>query len=176
MATCQVPSLRQRQGYYETTVNQIAEAAEVLPSTFFRYFPTKQDVVFQSDAEAQLSETFRNVPADLGPVQAVFQGPLRAMASTAGQDGVRQQVLLCLSVPELRAVLFDKVTQLMNEIAELIATRVGRRPDDFDIRVLSAAAQDVWYSVLFDWAENPSVDLEPAMMRAADQLERGLPL
>ena len=33
--------LFREQGYYATTVEQIAEAAEVSPSTFFRYFPTK---------------------------------------------------------------------------------------------------------------------------------------
>ncbi len=32
-------------GYQATTVEQIAEAAEVSPTTFFRYFPTKEDVV-----------------------------------------------------------------------------------------------------------------------------------
>src|SRR5258705_9908756 len=34
------------QGYESTTTAQIAEAAEVSPSTFFTYFPTKADVVF----------------------------------------------------------------------------------------------------------------------------------
>lgn len=168
--------LYHEQGYYETTVNQIADAAEVSPSTFFRYFATKEDVVFQDDAEAQLSEAFRSVPTDLGPVQAIFRGLLDAMASTSDPEAVRQQVLLCLSVPELRAVLFDNLTQLMNEIAELVSTRVGRRADDIDIRTFSAAVQGVWYSVLFDWAEDPDVDLEAAMMRAATQLEKGLPL
>src|SRR2546421_13120887 len=34
------------QGYEATTTAQIAEAAEVSSSTFFKYFPTKADVVF----------------------------------------------------------------------------------------------------------------------------------
>ncbi|MFN8629902.1 MAG: helix-turn-helix domain-containing protein [Chloroflexota bacterium] len=34
--------LFREQGYDRTTVEQIAEAAEVSPSTFFRYFPTRR--------------------------------------------------------------------------------------------------------------------------------------
>lgn len=51
-----------QQGYEATTVEQVAEAAEVSPSTFFRYFPTKEDVVVQ-DAYGPLTiALFREVP------------------------------------------------------------------------------------------------------------------
>src|SRR5690349_10737357 len=33
-------------GYVETTVDQIAEAADVAPRTFFRYFPNKEMLLF----------------------------------------------------------------------------------------------------------------------------------
>ena len=46
--------LIREQGYDATTVEQIAEAAEVSPSTFFRYFPTKEDVVLQDDMDLSL--------------------------------------------------------------------------------------------------------------------------
>lgn len=40
------------QGYGQTTVQQVAEAAGISPATFFRYFPSKGDVVFYRQAEA----------------------------------------------------------------------------------------------------------------------------
>ena len=46
------------QGYDNTTVEQIAVAAEVSPSTFFRYFPSKEEVVLQDDYDALLIAAF----------------------------------------------------------------------------------------------------------------------
>ncbi len=59
--------LFREQGYQATTVEQIAAAAEVSPSTFFRYFPTKEDVVLQDDMDTRLVEAFARQPPDLAP-------------------------------------------------------------------------------------------------------------
>ena len=50
--------LFREQGYQATTVEQIAAAAEVSPSTFFRYFPTKEDLVLQDDMDTRLLDAF----------------------------------------------------------------------------------------------------------------------
>jgi AcrR family transcriptional regulator len=47
--------LFREQGWEETAVEQIAEAAEVSPSTFFRYFPTKEDVVLLDEYDDALA-------------------------------------------------------------------------------------------------------------------------
>src|ERR1700677_5219167 len=68
--------LFREQGYQATTVEQIAAAAEVSPSTFFRYFPTKEDVVLQDDMDTRMVEAFDRQPADLTPLAAV-RGAMR---------------------------------------------------------------------------------------------------
>ena len=47
-------------GYEETTISDIAAAAEVSPRTFFSYFPSKEDVVF-----AEMDERLADVRAGL---------------------------------------------------------------------------------------------------------------
>src|SRR5215217_5826945 len=71
--TIQEPALRlcTEQGYDATTVEQIAEAAEVSPSTFFRYFPTKEDVVVTDEYDPVMAEIYRAQSADLSPIEAL---------------------------------------------------------------------------------------------------------
>ena len=62
-----------RQGFDGTTVEEIADACEVSPRTFFRYFPTKEDVLF-GDSEQRstaLIETLAAQPLDLAPLDAI---------------------------------------------------------------------------------------------------------
>ena len=62
-----------REGFDGTTVEEIADACEVSPRTFFRYFPTKEDVLF-GDSEQRstaLIETLAAQPLDLAPLDAI---------------------------------------------------------------------------------------------------------
>src|SRR6516164_6345541 len=78
--------LFREQGYDSTTVEQIAEAAEVSPSTFFRYFPTKEDVVLQDDLDLVWMDAFRAQPPDLGPIAAMRTAVRAAFAGLAPGD------------------------------------------------------------------------------------------
>src|SRR6476469_5406226 len=90
--------LFQEQGYDATTVEQIAEAAEVSPSTFFRYFPTKEDVVLYDDIDPLLIAAFAAQPAGATPIQAL-RGALHVVfaalpAEDAAQQWERARLLL----------------------------------------------------------------------------------
>ena len=57
-------------GYANTTIEQIAEAAEVAPSTYFRYFPTKEVVMIANDLDQVTVDALAKQPAELSSVQA----------------------------------------------------------------------------------------------------------
>src|SRR5580704_12068662 len=78
--------LFREQTYQGTTVEQIAAAAEVSPSTFFRYFPTKEDIVLQDDMDTRMIEALERQPAGLDPLSAVRAATQEVFASYTAAD------------------------------------------------------------------------------------------
>src|SRR5207302_1200114 len=102
--------LFREQGYGETTVEKIAEAAEVSPSTFFRYFPTKEDVVITDDYDPLLIAAFRAQPPEVSVVEA-FRRSVREVFSSLDADVAEREAYrheLMETVPELRAALYSE--------------------------------------------------------------------
>ncbi|HEX4211875.1 MAG TPA: TetR family transcriptional regulator [Candidatus Dormibacteraeota bacterium] len=179
-ATIQREALRlfRDQGYDATPVSQIAEEAEVSESTFFRYFPTKEDVILWDAFDPALVEKFRAQPAELGPL-AALRVSIRELLGTLTSEEVeeqRQRALLLLSVPPLRATLVDHISGPMRLLAELIGERVGRPADDPSVGALAGAVLGVSLSVMIRWMEDPGLRLVDLVDEAVGMLESGFRL
>ena len=81
--------LFREQGYAVTTIEQIAAAAEVSPATFFRYFPTKEDVVLQDDFDVITIEALNAQPPELSPVAAFRAAAQASLAVMTDEDKER---------------------------------------------------------------------------------------
>src|SRR6202044_2532367 len=73
--------LFREQGYPVTTVEQIAAAAEISPATFFRYFPTKEEVVLQDDLDLITIGALDAQPPELGPAAAFRAAARQSLAA-----------------------------------------------------------------------------------------------
>ncbi|MCR8641288.1 TetR family transcriptional regulator [Paenibacillus sp. N1-5-1-14] len=162
-------------GYNATTVEQIAEVAEISPSTFFRYFPTKEDVILRDNYDPLIISAFEEQPLDLSPLAAVRNAMLLAVKDMSEEDliTVRERNQLIMSVPELRAATLNNLMQTMDMIAELIAKRVGRSPNDLDVRIFAGAIIGVNISVMQHHAEHPDSDFAVLLTEALSKLESG---
>jgi AcrR family transcriptional regulator len=170
--------LFREQGYHATTVEQIAEAAEVSPSTFFRYFPTKEDVVLQDDFDVLGTETFEAQPAGLSPI-AAFRAAAAEIFGTLTPEELarfRETTELTLTVPEIRARALDEFARTIDEIAAAVARRTGRAPGDFAVRNLAGALIGVIMAATMPWSDQPTGDLAGRIDAALAHLEAGLPL
>src|SRR5215469_7519868 len=133
--------LFREQGYAATTVEDIAAAAEVSPSTFFRYFPTKEDVVLQDDLDVRMLEAMSRQPPDVAPLAAIRAAAREALASFSEDElaQIRLTTELTLTAPEIRARSMDEFARTMDVIAAAISQRVGRSPQDTQVRVMAGA-------------------------------------
>jgi len=170
--------LFREQGYDGTTVQEIADAAEVSESTLFRYFPTKEDLVLWDEFDPLLIEAFRAQPPELSPIQAL-RASFRAVFDglTAEQWAEqRDRVDLILSVPDVRAAMLEQYVGTIQQVAGLVAERVGRSPDDFEIRNLAGAVIGVSMATLLAAGADRSADWVGLMDGAFAHLEAGLPV
>jgi len=170
--------LFREQGYEATTVEQIAEAAEVSPSTFFRYFRTKEDVALYDDLDPLFIAAFEGQPAELSPVQAMRRAWRQVFTSVPTVETEQQweRGRLILAVPELRMRMLDQVAEAVQLFAELVARRVGRRADEFAVRTYAGAMIGAVLSAILTGMDDPQADFMELVDASLAYLEAGLPL
>jgi AcrR family transcriptional regulator len=164
------------QGYDATTVEQIAAAAEVSPSTFFRYFPTKEDVVLQDDYDPMLIAAFEAVPPDVPPAAALRQAMRSAFGEIDADERARvlERTKLSLSVPAVRARTLENMAATINMLAEPVARRLGKEPDDFGVRTLVGSLLGALIVAVFEWVDSDGAkDLGDLTDEALGYLESG---
>ncbi len=179
-ATIQACALRlfREQGYDGTTIEQIIAAADISETTFFRYFPTKEDVVLGDDYDPLLIEAFRAQPQHLAPVPALRAAFAATFAGLTEQQRAEQKerITLTFTVPRLRAAMLDQLSQAMQILARAMAERAGRRPDDFTVRTVAGAVVGAAMAAGAAVTDNPDADLPALIDQAIAHLEPGLTL
>ncbi len=170
--------LFREQGYGPTTVQQIIAEVEVSESTFFRYFPTKADVVLADEFDPVIVAAFREQPRGMSVIQALRAAFAQSFAQTGDDERSVQEdrMLLVLSVPELRAAMLDQFAQAMGLLADIVAERTGRSPNDVPVRTLAGAVVGAAMAAMFAIADNPSSDFAEAIDRSMACLEDALRL
>ncbi|MBO0772034.1 MAG: TetR family transcriptional regulator [Actinobacteria bacterium] len=169
--------LFREQGYDATTVEQIAEAAEVSPSTFFRYFPTKEDVVLQDDMDLRWAAAYQEVPAGLTPLAALRAALRKAMGDVSAEElaQFQQSAQLSITVPAVRARALDEFGRSVQIVSAMMGERAGREPDDPAVRTLAGAVIGVVMATWFG-SGGDMQRFTGELDRALSLLEAGLPL
>jgi AcrR family transcriptional regulator len=170
------------QGYEATTLVQIADEADIAPSTFFNYFPSKVDIVFAlfdaviesahgrildgPDGEDATHAVLAWVAEDLHEVEAPYS------------EALRQIPRIVASVPELQAEERLRLGRLEDVFAAAYARDLGEPADGMRTRVMATIALralvDVWEAWYEQNADAPDFDLGHLITIKVDYLERVL--
>ncbi|MDG4830617.1 TetR family transcriptional regulator [Solwaraspora sp. WMMD1047] len=168
------------QGYHATTIGQISEAAEISHTTFFRYFPTKEDVVLHDDLAPLFIHALRSQPegaTSIGALREALKSLYEEDQDEEQRDSsraialARERHALILSVPELRARVLDDFAEAFDAITEVLAERVGRDKNDITVRTLVGAVMGLVTSSYLTATDNPQEDFPSVLDATLAQLE-----
>lgn len=140
-------------GYEATSVDDIAEAAGVSLRTFFRYFASKDDVLFAKEMDASgFLGAVRHQPREQSPLSAIH-GAYRQQPPLSATD-TQVHVLFHRAVgssPTLQGRYLGGMRQFREDLAAALAARVGRtRVTDAD-RLAAAVGRTVLDHAYVGW-------------------------
>lgn len=155
-------------GFARTSIDDITAAARISRRTFFRYFPTKADVLWVETedeldrlrcelAEAPVGEHWREVL-----IRAV---PASYARSTRQRRWALQRAELVLREPAVQAPLVPHLADWRAVVAAFVARRLGLPPSDMVPMAVSAAALSANLLSYEYWVAHPDDDLTAVMKR-----------
>jgi AcrR family transcriptional regulator len=169
------------QGYEQTTVEEIAEAADVAVRTFFRYFSSKQDVLFgevASDRVGRLRSELAARPRNEVPIDSVVA--VMEMLDIVGAEE-EQQILARLDLMRQQPTLRTRYLELIHSMRQVIVEYVAERTDadprhDMYAQLVGGAAATSWDTSLTLWVESGgALSLRELRRKAFTALSAGLP-
>lgn len=157
-------------GFHETTVEMIAEKAVVSPRTIYRYFVSKESIVFgEFDGEAdRLAEVVREHCADAVSARALFAAFAEQLGHRQNEPSFPVLAGLMRDHPQLMARGDAWRRELMSRIAEALAELRGAPEPSLEDMALAGMVVAVSAVAVADWAAHDHQDdLREVVLRAA---------
>jgi AcrR family transcriptional regulator len=141
-------------GYEGTTMEAIAEAADVSPSTLYRYYPTKDSIVLASFTAntRKFAEIFAASVKEL-PVERALGEAIFAVLAVEDSDPERALFVRSLLGQSLtmRARLWDYLGEQQKQLASLLAEAMHADASDLRVTLAARVALDLVLSSADIW-------------------------
>jgi TetR/AcrR family transcriptional regulator, regulator of mycofactocin system len=162
-----------RQGFERTTIDDIAAAAGIGRRTFFRYFPSKNDVAwgdFDQELERMRAQ-LKSSPPRTPLMDAIRVAIVDFNRIDPGQvPWHRRRMELIFGTPALQAHSTLRYAAWREVIAEFVAERTGQPPDALTPRTIAYAALGVAVAAYEQWLETDDADLGELLDTAMREL------
>lgn len=170
--------LFEQQGFDDTTIEQIAAAADIAPRTFFSYFDSKDDVVLADYADRldRIVGELDRRPAD-EPIWTALRSSFAVVASDyeAEADRLARRFAIMATTPSVHARSLQLQAGWELTLGSHIAAREGAETDDPEPGLLAAAALAAMRASLQYWLTTDRTTLLPRLVQESfDRLGGGL--
>lgn len=155
-----------KHGFEATTIDQIAEAAEVSKRGFFDYFPTKEDVVaaWQDEFADTLLAAVAARPAKEPMAKAVEEAMLATIVAAVTPQSLAIGKLI-KTTPALSARDQLKYAKLEQKLVEALTARSKGKADDLRIRLLAMSTIGALRVAGQTWNLDQLIGKPPAQLR-----------
>jgi TetR/AcrR family transcriptional regulator, regulator of mycofactocin system len=167
--------LFEQRGFDDVTVEDIASDAQISVRTFYRYFPSKEDVFQQQIARRSdgLRAALEARPLDEPPMHAL-RVALAEQISAEDTELLRRWISVIATTPSVvKSVLGGIQLNSQRVIAEFFGLRLGLPGDALVPTMLAAAAQGVIQAAQTQWFFRDG-DLAATISECLEVLERGI--
>ncbi len=162
-------------GFDETTVDDIAAAANIGRRTLFRYFSSKNDLPW-GDFDAGLEDMrafLAALPADLPLIEAISAGVIEFNRFPPDEVPYhRERMELLLNVPALVAHSTLRYASWRQVVAEYAAARLGVPDDSLEPQAIAWTFLGVSLSAYEQWLKRDDADLIALLDSALRMLSR----
>jgi AcrR family transcriptional regulator len=159
------------QGFEATTVEQIVERAEVSMTTFFRYFPSKADVVLTNWGEGlpELHHAITERPVGEPDLLAVRRAIEQEWVASIDPDRTVRVARAVASSPLLRGLSFQVGERWLASVSSALATRHGLVAPDRRCTLTARVALETWADAVETWiTRGAEADLDEAVAQGFD--------
>ena len=173
---CVALDLFSERGFEATTVDDIAAAAGIGRRTFFRYYPSKNDVVW-GDFDAGLGRLRARLAAapPPTPVYAALRAEVLAFNAVddVEQPRHRERMALILRVPALQAHSTLRYAAWREVVASYVGRRLGQVPGDLLPQTVAHATLGACLAGYEQWLQTPDAPLLPLLDAALAAVGEG---
>ena len=165
-------------GYEATTVEMIAEAAEVSPATVFRYFAGKDEIAFSERDRRlpMLAAALRDRPAEESDLVAAGRALRQVFTDPEAEARIHRQRQALASSVVLRGKAEEVLADWQETIRQSLVARGSGDRSDPDARVRAALVMTGFRVALEDWLAGKHPDLVHSIdstMRVVARVARG---
>ncbi|NTV39105.1 MAG: TetR family transcriptional regulator, partial [Demequinaceae bacterium] len=149
-------ALFEQHGFGPVTIERIAHEADVSPSSVYRYFGTKEQVVLWDDYDPIWAASIATEPPGSDPFDAVRHAVKALLAGTFQADEalLRRRVKLMMEEPSIEAASVLGWYRAAEDFGAAISTMLGRAHGDLSIQLFSHAILGAITGGMHHWYES----------------------
>jgi len=162
-----------KEGFDETTVDDIAEAAGVSQRTFFRYFASKSDLMGQGVLTygEKLRAAIKASPKSAGEFELLRQAVLEIADALASFPRTREVIAIAMKYPAAREAQLSRMGDVEEAVAQSFAGRLKKgRKRELNARLLAGLTLTILDVTMRMWFDDSSQDVT----RMAEQVMKAL--